>query len=478
MLFSSLIFLFVFFTLNLIVYVCFAKTIRQKNMVMLGFSLFFYMWGGPRFLILLLAMTAISWISALLVDAMPYGGSRKAVLVVCCGLMLGLLGVFKYTGFFLSNLQALTGFPKTIPNIVLPLGISFYTFQLLSYVVDVYRGEVEAQRRYWLLLLYASMFHQCIAGPIIRYRDISRQIRFRTMDLSSLSRGIGRFAAGLAKKTVLANSCAYVADTLIPGGVEAIGEAPAAALWLGILFYMLQIYLDFSAYSDMAIGMGQMIGFTYKENFDYPYTAVSVTDFWRRWHISLGSFFRDYVYIPLGGNRRGKGRQVFNMFIVWFLTGMWHGASWNFILWGLYFFVFLVLEKYVLGDVLDRAPKFFSHIYLIAVIYFSWILFRFESLKEILAVLKGMICLNGNALSDFRTGVLFQNELFFLIIAIIAVTPLMKNLGEIIRRVSMKRFEVPYVYYACQVLIPPILLLMSVMALVGDSYNPFIYFRF
>ncbi len=478
MVFSSLTFLCVFLPLNLFAYICLAKTTRQKNMVMLGFSLFFYMWGGPRFLLLLLAMTAICWISGIIMDRLPSRQRRKPVLVVCCVLMLGLLGIFKYTGFFLSSFHAIFGVPKEIPEIVLPIGISFYTFQLLSYAVDVYRGQVRAQYRYWLLLLYASMFHQCIAGPIIRYQDIHREIIHRTMDINSLSAGIGRFAAGLAKKAVLANSCAKVADTLLPSGAEAIKQAPAAALWLGMLFYMLQIYLDFSAYSDMAIGMGHMIGFHYKENFNYPYTATSVTDFWRRWHISLSSFFRDYVYIPLGGNRKGEKRRVLNLFIVWFLTGMWHGASWNFILWGLYFFVFLVIEKYILLEFLDSVPKILSHIYLILVVYFGWVLFRFESLSEISAVFQGMFGLNGNSFTSFKTALQFKNELFFLIVAVIAVTPLVKNLLQKVKAYALERFTVPYLYYICEVIAPPLLLLLSVMALVGDSYNPFIYFQF
>ena len=478
MVFSSLLFVFVFLTLNLIVYLFFARTIRQKNIVMLVFSLIFYMWGGPRYLLLLLAMTAICWFSGLVIEGSGSRRQRKTALAVCCVLMLGLLGIFKYTGFFLENLHGLTGFPKEVPNIVLPIGISFYTFQLLSYVIDVYREEIHAQRKYWLLLLYASMFHQCIAGPIIRYRDINREIAHRTMDVRSMSEGIGRFAAGLAKKAILANSCAKVADTLLPSGAEAIRQAPAAALWAGMLFYMLQIYLDFSAYSDMAIGMGRMIGFHYKENFNYPYTAVSVTDFWRRWHISLSTFFRDYVYIPLGGNRKGEPRRVLNLFIVWFLTGLWHGASWNFILWGLYFFVFLVIEKYLLGPLLDKLPKVCSHVYLVLVVYFGWVLFRFESLSEIGAVFQGMFGLNGNGFINMVTSVQIKNELFFLAVAVLAVTPLAKKLVQAWKELWTKRFYVPAVYYVFEVLLPPAFLILSVMALVGDSYNPFIYFQF
>lgn len=479
MVFSSLVFVFVFFVMHLLVYFCFARTMQQKNIVLLVFSLIFYTWGGPKYLLLLAGMTGICWASALAIERVQENASKKKkVLIVCCVLMLSLLGIFKYTGFFLGSLQAVFGVPKAIPKIVLPIGISFYTFQLLSYVVDVYRGEVHAQKKYWMLLLYASLFHQCIAGPIIRYKDINRELMRRKINLSGLSQGITRFCVGLAKKAVLANGCAEVADTLLPSGAQAIMQAPAAALWLGMLFYMLQIYLDFSAYSDMAIGMGQMVGLHYKENFNYPYTAISVTDFWRRWHISLSSFFRDYVYIPLGGNRKGEPRRIVNLFVVWFLTGMWHGASWNYVLWGLYFFVFLVIEKYALQKLLDKIPKCISHLYLVVVVYFGWILFRFESLSEIGAMFKGMFCRNGNAAGSMLTGVQFKNEMFFLTVAIIAVTPFAKKLGRTFRDLCLRRFTLLQLYYIVETVIPPMLLVLSLMSLVGDSYNPFIYFQF
>ena len=280
-------------------------------------------------------------------------------------LVLLVLGIFKYTGFLMGNLQSLFGWPEVIPQIVLPIGISFYTFQLISYVVDVYRGEVRAQKKYWILLLYASLFHQCIAGPIVRYRDVAQDLAKRQVHAEEVSRGISRFTVGLAKKAVLANSVAVLADRWLPMTTEGLAKIPTAGLWLGGLCYMLQIYLDFSAYSDMAIGMGLMCGFHYKENFNYPYIASSVTDFWRRWHISLSTFFRDYVYIPLGGNRRGKGRQLLNLFIVWGLTGLWHGASWNYVLWGLYFFLFLVIEKFLLGEKQQRIPAVLRHLFLL-----------------------------------------------------------------------------------------------------------------
>ena len=318
-----------------------------------------------------------------------------------------------------------------VPKIALPIGISFYTFQLLSYMVDVYRGEVPAQRYFRRLLLYVSLFHQCIAGPIVRYKDVSEQILSRRVESEDLRNGINRFASGLAKKVLLANVCGQIASRTILSGalidqaknLATLQSAPALSLWLGCFAYALQIYLDFSAYSDMAIGMGLMVGFHYKENFNYPYLANSITDFWRRWHMSLSSFFRDYVYIPLGGNRKGKPRQALNLLIVWFLTGMWHGAGWNFILWGLYYFLFLAIEKFLLPG-LQRLPAFFGHLYTLAVVFFGWVLFYFTDFTQGWVVIKGMFCLNGNPLTSFESQNIALNYLFFLLVAVLACTPL------------------------------------------------------
>ena len=478
MVFSSLVFLYVFLALNLLIYCFFARTMKQKNVTMLVFSLVFYAWGGPKYLLLLLFMTAVCWLFALFIESRRSVGARKWLLALTCLIMIGLLVWFKYSGLFLSTLQGLTGFPETIPNIVLPIGISFYTFQLLSYVVDVYRGTVHAQRKYWLLLLYASLFHQCIAGPIVRYADIERELTRRRVSLDEISGGVTRFAVGLAKKAVLANTCAQLVDQFLPSGADALRQTPAADLWLGMMFFALQIYLDFSAYSDMAIGMGKMIGFHYKENFNYPYTAVSVTDFWRRWHISLSSFFRDYVYIPLGGNREGSGRTVFNLFIVWFLTGLWHGASCNFVLWGLYFFLLLFLERLVLSRALRAAPRAVSHIYLLLAVLFGWVIFYFESLPEIGVVLAGMFGLNGNGFGTFKTLVKLENHLFFIVVAVLAAAGVLKKCYEAVRRRCAQRTGLSTVLSIADAVSPTLLLILSTLALVGDSYNPFLYFRF
>jgi alginate O-acetyltransferase complex protein AlgI len=458
---------------------CYAGTIHQKNMVLLVASLIFYAWGGPKYLILLLVMALISWFFALQIYHFRDNLHLKRLcLIVGVGLQLILLGYFKYAGFILENIQKVTGFPEVIPEIILPIGISFYTFQLISYVVDVYRGEVRPQKRYWLVLLYCSLFHQCIAGPIVRYKDVAREIEHRKTKIPEIGHGINRFAIGLFKKAVLANSCAQIADSMLPEAVMKFKAVPALGLWLGALMFMLQIYLDFSAYSDMAIGMGLMIGFHYKENFNYPYIADSVTGFWRRWHISLSSFFRDYVYIPLGGNRKGKRRTIINLFVVWALTGLWHGASWNFVLWGLYYFVFLILEKNFLAEKLEALPKVVRHLWTVVVVYFGWIIFKFTDLSYIGRMLTGMVGLNHNGFINLEVTTTFKNNIFFIIVAIIACTPLPVQLYKWMCRRCKTNIIFKYLRRVIEVAGPVFLLVLATMALVGNSYNPFLYFQF
>lgn len=489
MVFSNLLFVYLFLPLNLIL--ChFAKSIEAKNWILLIFSLIFYAWGEPVYVFLLIGMALADYIFALRIEKSRSKSVKKLWLILASVVSIGLIGVFKYGTFVCQNMNSLFGFPSVIPQIALPIGISFYTFQLLSYVVDVYRGDVEAQPRFSRVLLYASLFHQCIAGPIVRYKDVSDEIAFRQPNIVEAGKGVNRFAVGLAKKVLLSNVCGSLCDTFLLSDTEiadaallseniiTLSSRPALAVWLGMIFYMLQIYLDFSAYSDMAIGMGQMVGFHYKENFNYPYISKSVTEFWRRWHMSLGTFFRDYVYIPLGGNRKGMARTIFNMFVVWALTGLWHGASWNFVLWGLYFFVFLVLEKLFLKKVLDKLPSFVSHVYLLAVVFFGWILFKFRSVEMGLTVFKGLFGLNGNTFTNFETTAMFKNYIFFLIVAVIAVTPIVKNFGKLISNNADNEIKIANVQGAFQIVIPVVLLLLSTLALVGDSYNPFLYFQF
>ncbi len=473
MVFSSLLFIFLFLTLHLIFYYLCGK--KYRNVVLLVFSLIFYAWGEPIYLVLLVGETFISWYLSLSISRTQSPAKRKCFLIVECIALLGLLGFFKYTGFLLRGVRWLFGFPSKIPQIALPLGISFYTFQLLSYVVDVYRRDVKVIPPFWKLLLYSSLFHQCIAGPIIRYETVASEIDSRTVSRGDIYAGIRRFSVGIAKKSILANSCASAADTLLPAGVEALQTQSAGGLWLGMLFYMLQIYLDFSAYSDMAIGMGRMVGFHYPENFNYPYTAHSVQDFWRRWHISLSSFFRDYVYIPLGGSRCSLMKWIRNMAIVWFLTGLWHGANINFILWGLYYFVFLVLEKLVIKD---RLPRPVSHICTLLIVYFGWILFRFENPNEMAAVLRGMFGIGGVAGVGLEAATVFFGNIFFLIFAIAAVTPIGKKLHKLLYRMSKSHHGIFLFYQITDMLTPALLLLLSVLSLTGASYNPFLYFNF
>lgn len=469
MVFSSLSFLIVFLPLLLALYFLTPARLRRvRNLILLAFSLAFYGCAGLRFLPLMLVSIAINYLGGLLC-----GSGKKAVRRIgvwgAAALGLALLGYFKYAGFFVRSVNAL-GASLPVPNITLPIGISFFTFQGLSYVVDVYRGDAAVQKNPLKVALYISLFPQLVAGPIVRYTTVAGEIDDRRESVSEFSAGAQRFCFGLGKKMLLANGIAAVADAAFGA------SAPSAAFaWLGALAYTLQIYFDFSAYSDMAIGMGLMIGFHYKENFDYPYLSRSVSEFWRRWHISLGSFFRDYVYIPLGGNRHGVPRTIANLFFVWFLTGLWHGASWNFVLWGLYFFVFIAAERLFLGRILERIPVIFSHLYLLIVVFFGWAIFRFRQPVLLNAVLGGMFGANGNPLTNFEFNTVFLNYVFFLIAAVIATTPLLKALGE---RFSSGGLRTAYAYNALQMFVPPLLLLLSTAALVGNSYNPFLYFQF
>ena len=468
MVFSSLFFVFFFLALNLIAY-HFADGIKRKNMVLLGFSLVFYSWGGPKYLLLLLSMVFASWLFALLIDQYREEGLSKIFLICNCVFMLGLLCIFKYLTFFSSITNTIFHFPKEIPQIALPIGISFYTFQLLSYVIDVYREEVAPQRKFVNLLLYASLFHQCIAGPIVRYQLVADEIENRKVKTDELYRGIKRFTIGLAKKAILANGCASVADTLVPTLAKDIVEIPAAGLWIGMLFYALQIYLDFSAYSDMAIGMGLMVGFHYDENFNYPYISGSIKEFWNRWHISLGTFFRDYVYIPLGGNRKGARRRTINLLIVWGLTGFWHGASWNYVIWGLYFFVLLLVEKLWLGRLLSQLPKVVQHVYTLFFVLVSWAIFALEDFGQLGAYLKVMFGMGGAPLLDSAFGYYLASYLPILCVAAVASTNAGASLYHKLPRAAAQA--------ACAVLVIAGLVVCTGY-LVDGTYNPFLYFRF
>ena len=493
MVFSSLLFIYAFLPLSLLVYLL-CKTMRAKNISLLVFSLIFYTWGEPKYVLLLAAMAAFDWVFALQVEKSRKRGGAKVWLSLACIVNLGLIGFFKYSRMICSIFgQA----PAFVEKIALPLGISFYTFQLLTYVIDVYRGEAKAEREYWHVLLYAALFHQCIAGPIVRYNSIAEELFVRRGDVNELPEGILRFSAGLAKKVILANGVGALADRfLLPDAVLSDAAAFAAnaaqlsgqsvlGLWLGVACYSLQIYFDFSAYSDMAIGMGKMLGLHYVENFNYPYISRSVTEFWRRWHISLSTFFRDYVYIPLGGNRKGGVRTVLNLFVVWALTGLWHGASWNFVLWGLYFFVFLMIEKPILrankkaGKANGAASAILGRLYLIPVVMLGWVLFRFTDMRYIPIVLKGLVGANGNALSGFEATANLRSNMYFLGLCVVACTPVFRYIAQGIKRFADKG-GICYVVGGAVIYaaVPIALLVISTARLVGATFNPFLYFRF
>lgn len=486
MVFSSLIFLYAFFSLSLLAYAL-CKTQKAQNVVLLVFSLVFYAWGEPKYLILLMVMAFASWFCALGVDRAENPGKKKAWVAAAAVIDIGFIGYFKYAGFICGIFGPV---PEFIARVALPIGISFYTFQLLTYVIDVYRGDAQVQKSYWNVLLYAALFHQCVAGPIVRYKTIDHELFSGELRKSEWAPGIARFCTGLGKKVLLANPCGALAESMIlsdkvaadvsqlAANVEILENIPVLGAWLGVLAYTLHIYLDFSAYSDMAIGMGRMLGLHYLENFNFPYISRTVTEFWRRWHMSLGTFFRDYVYIPLGGSRCSKPKMIFNTFVVWALTGLWHGASWNFLLWGLYFFLFLMLERFLLKTFLEKTPVV-SNIYLMLVVMVSWVIFRFTKLELGLTVIGSMFGVFGNPLSGFEAEIQLQGHSVLLIVSILACTPMMRKF-----KAFMEEFVAPsdklsmawnVVVYS---VIPVILLLLSTAGLVGDSYNPFIYFQF
>ena len=470
MVFSSVSFLIFFLPCLIIIYFILPARFRDlRNLVLLGFSLAFYAWGGPKFLLLMLLSICINYVCGRMAGPGRSPGVRRTGAVLAVVLGLGLLGWFKYAGFFGEILNSLIP-AIPVPQVTLPIGISFFTFQGLSYVIDVYRGDAEEQRNILKVALYISFFPQLVAGPIVRYTTIAQEIDTRTESVSEFSAGVTRFLFGLAKKMLLANPMAAIADA-------AFGEAlPSAAFaWLGALAYTAQIYFDFSAYSDMAIGMGRMFGFHFLENFNYPYISRSVTEFWRRWHISLSSWFRDYVYIPLGGNRCPKPRHIFNLFVVWFLTGLWHGASWNFICWGLWFFLLLIGEKYLWGKLLERLPRPVQHLYTMVLVIFSWVLFRAETLPAAVSYIGAMFGTSGTVLDG--QAVYYALEYWpELIACVIAALPIK---GWMEKALESKPSATSQILLTWGPKLAALALLgASYGKLVTGSFNPFIYFRF
>lgn len=468
MVFSSLVFLYIFLPLCLAAYFI-PKQIKIRNIVLLIFSLVFYAWGEPVYILLMIATTAVDFFAGLFVE--KYRGTKKSKLFLTLAVVLTLssLGLFKYYDFFATTTNDLFAVHIPLLGVALPIGISFYTFQALTYVVDVYRDRVPVQTSFYKLLLYVSMFPQLIAGPIVRYSDVCEQLEVRTCTLQKAAQGIVRFCIGLLKKTVLANFAGELCEQLIGGDLSALSMLGA---WVGILAYAFQIYFDFSGYSDMAIGLGKIFGFDFPENFRYPYVARSINDFWRRWHITLSTFFRDYVYIPMGGNRK---RWAVNMLIVWLLTGLWHGASWNFVLWGLYYFVFLMIEKLWLGEKLDKLPAIVGHLYSLFVVLVGWVFFYFESLPEIKAFF--IAAFGANGFSDVTQRTVIVNYIAILPVCAICAMPILPYLRKKLANLREKK-SWRVLWSAGQTVFAAFALLISTAALVGSSYNPFLYFRF
>lgn len=471
MVFSSISFLFVFLPLLLAVYFLLPARLREgRNLVLLLFSLFFYGYGGPRFLLLMLLSIAVNYAGGLL--AAPDQRRRRLWTGLVTAVNLGLLGWFKYAGFLGANLNRIwTGLP--VPEVALPIGISFFTFQGLSYVLDVYRGEAAAERNPLRVALYISLFPQLVAGPIVRYTTVADEIRNRRETLDAFTDGAVRFLFGLGKKMLLANQLGLLADQVYATRPEFLTTALA---WLGAAAYTGQIYFDFSGYSDMAIGLGRMFGFHFLENFNYPYLSQSITEFWRRWHISLSTWFRDYLYIPLGGNRCAHWKHIRNILVVWALTGLWHGAAWNFLCWGLYFGLLLLGEKYGWGRILERAPAALRHLYAMVLIVVSWVLFRAETLDYAVRFLRAMAGFAQGGLTDGRTTYYLLEFRWELLLAIPAAMPFKSWLQNWLESKSGA---------AAQALLawgPKLIALglfgLSFLRLVSSSFNPFIYFRF
>lgn len=474
MVFSSLTFVAFFLPLTMILYFICRNSI-WRNAVLLVFSLLFYAWGEPVWIFAMLFTVTINYITGRLMGAVENKNLQRVFMILGVGISLGFLFYFKYCGFVVDNVTALLGIKHGFEAPVLPIGISFYTFQVITYTVDVYRGKVEVQKNYARLLLYVSFFPQLIAGPIVNYSDIKDQLVKRSIEINDVFQGFMRFFIGFGKKVLIANTCGIITEK-----IHAVKELSFAGAWLLVIAYGIQVYFDFSGYSDMAIGIGRMFGFRFLENFNYPFIAKSVTEFWRRWHISLGSFFREYVYIPLGGNRVSNLRLLCNIMIVWFLTGVWHGASWNFIVWGLYYGVLLVLEKFFFLRIKEKLPAVLNILMTLLFVQISWALFYYTDLQDSMVHLGVMFGVIKRPLTDAITIYYFKYYFVFVLAGVLASIPWKRAAAQMVGEVfvSKHRVAIDNVAMVMKPIATTIIFLLSMSVLIGQSYNPFLYFRF
>lgn len=470
MLFSSLTFLFGFLPILLILYFI-IKNRKYKNVVLLIFSLLFYAWGEPKYILLMLLTILIVYIFGILIDKFDREKKltlKKLSLILCIILVLGSLIYFKYSNFLIENINSIFNTKINLINVIMPIGISFYTFQILSYIIDLYNKKIKLQKNYFSLALYVSLFPQLIAGPIVRYETVEEEIDNRKETKEDVISGTKRFIIGLSKKVIIANQMALLADLIFNKHNGAYGTT---IIWLGTLAYTLQIYFDFSGYSDMAIGLGRIFGFHFLENFDYPYISKSVTEFWRRWHISLSTWFRDYVYIPLGGNRVNKFKWIRNIILVWLLTGLWHGAAWNFIIWGIYYGLLLLFEKLFFDRILKKLPTIINWLYTFIIVMIGWMIFRSNSLNELLLFIKTMfVYKQTDWLTILADNLSTFNALMFVLPAFILSFPILKKIKE--------KYSGKTIYIILTNILLLMLFIMCIVYLTSSSYNPFIYFRF
>ena len=471
MVFSSAVFLFVFFPLTLLFY--FVPSfknkeldIKKKNFILCISSLIFYAWGEPVYIILMLISIFFNYNLGLDIDYNKDNQrKKKALIIVGVVFNLFLLGFFKYWGFVLDNINSIFSLEIEYRALPLPVGISFYTFQILSYIIDVYNGKAKAQNKLLPFACYITMFPQLIAGPIVQYSDVERQLQKRTITTEKTAEGIVIFIRGLGKKVLFANTIGAVYSDVLTHELDTLSVACA---WIGILAYTMQIYFDFSGYSDMAIGLGKMLGFEFLQNFNFPYKATSVTDFWRRWHMSLSSWFRDYVYIPLGGNRKGTARTIVNLLIVWSLTGLWHGAAWNFLAWGVFYGILLILEKYVFAGILRYIPKPIKYIATMCIVMIGWVFFSSESFLASLDYISAMFNFGGVIIDDYAKY-LFSTNIVPLILMSLSATGLLEYAFS--QRKDLISNVIRYIIYGA-------IFILCILYLISETYNPFLYFRF